>query len=315
MPKTRRPRHGSLQIWPRKRAARIIPNVNWSTIKGDGKTDSLLGFILYKVGMKSAIVKDATEKSLTQGKKIYIPVTILEAPNMKIFSVRFYKNGIVTKDVIVSNDKELKRKLNIPKNLKPFEQEIPKNYDDIRLIVYSLPSQTSIKKTPDLIEVAIDAKDKLAFAKSLIGKEISIKDFLKYPLLDLRGVTKGKGTSGPIARFGIGKKSHKSEKGVRRPGTLGPWHPAHTSFRVSQMGQHGFFTRVQYNSKVISFGSIAENNINPDSGFPHFGKIKSNYLILEGSVQGPQKRAILVTPSFRVTKQQLKKKYELIKII
>jgi len=315
MPTTRHPRYGSLQIWPRKRAAKIIPDVNWKPLKGDGKTDSLLGFILYKVGMKSAVVKDLTEKSLTHGKKIYIPVTILEAPNMKVFSIRFYKNGVVTKDVVVSNDKELKRKLNVPKNLKPFEQEIPKSYDDIRLVVYSLPSQTSIKKTPDLVEIAIDAKDKLAFAKSLIGKEISLKDFLKYPLLDVRGVTKGKGTSGPVARFGIGLKGHKTEKGVRRPGTLGPWHPAHTSFRVAQMGQEGFFTRIQYNSKVISSGNITEKDINPQSGFPHFGKIKSNYLILQGSVQGPQKRAILVTPSFRITKQQLKKKYEFIKLI
>ncbi|MCX8158703.1 MAG: 50S ribosomal protein L3 [Candidatus Pacearchaeota archaeon] len=314
MPTKRSPRHGSLQFWPRKRTNKLIPRVNWKIVKGDGKTDSLLGFIAYKVGMSSALVKDMTEKSLTQNKKIYVPVTILEAPNMKVFSIRFYNKGIVTKDIIVSNDKELKRKLNVPKTLKKFDEEIPKEYDDIRLIVYSIPSQTSIKKTPDLVEVAIEAKNKIEFAKSLIGKEITLKDFLKFPLLDLRGITKGKGTSGPIARFGIGKKSHKTEKGVRRPGTLGPWHPAHTSFRVAQAGQLGFFTRVQYNSKVISFGSITEKNINPNEGFPHFGKIKSNYLILKGSVQGPQKRAILLTPSFRKTKSQSKLKYEFISL-
>jgi hypothetical protein len=34
---------------------------------------------------------------------------------MKIFSVRFYKGGIVVGEVIVSNDKELKRIVKVPK--------------------------------------------------------------------------------------------------------------------------------------------------------------------------------------------------------
>src|SRR3989304_3687714 len=252
----KRPRFGSLQFWPRKRAEKQIPSVNWVVVKGDGKTDSILGFIAYKAGMGTALVKDTTDKSMTQNKKIYIPVTILEAPNMKIYSVRFYKHGKVMKDVVVSADKELKRILLAPKQPKNLEQEAPKEFDDLRLIAYSLPSQTSIKKSPDIIELAVEAKDKLAFAKSLVGKEISIKDFLKYSLLDVRGLTKGKGLVGPIKRMGLSLKSHKSEKGVRRPGTLGPWHPAHTSFRVAQAGQMGMFTRVIYNNKVVSFGTI-----------------------------------------------------------
>jgi len=309
-----KPRCGSLQYWPRKRAEKAIPSVNWSMIKGDGKTDSLLGFIGYKVGMGTALVKDSTPNSMTLNKKIYMPVTILETPNMKILSVRFYKDGKVLKDVVVSNDKELKRVVFISKQLKPFEHEVPKEFEDIRVIVYSLPSQTSIKKTPDLIELSIDAKDKLAFVKSLIGKEISIKDFLKYTLLDVRGLTKGKGLVGPVKRMGITLKFHKSEKGVRRPGSLGPWHPAHTSFRVAMAGQLGMFTRVIYNNSVIGSGNIAEKNINPKSGFNHYGNINSSYLLLKGSVQGPQKRQLLLTPSFRPTKIAAKRKFELVEL-
>src|SRR3989338_1570076 len=99
MPKLSNPHHGSLQFWPRKRAEKILPSVNWSAIS----------------------VKDSTEHSMTKGKKIVLPVTILEAPNMKVFSVRFYKYRSVVKDVIVSNDRELKRKLRTPKEIKPFE--------------------------------------------------------------------------------------------------------------------------------------------------------------------------------------------------
>jgi len=310
-----RPRFGSLQFWPRKRAAKEIPSVNWKMVHGDGKSEGLLGFIAYKVGMITAFVKDMTDKSMTQGKKVFIPVTILEVPNMKIFSVRFYRKGIVSKEVIVSNDKELKRILKLPKELKAFDANAPKEFDDIRVIAYSIPSQTKIKKTPDMTELAVEAKNKLEFVKSLIGKEITLKDFLKYSLLDVRGLTKGHGLVGPVKRMGISLKAHKSEKGIRRPGSLGPWHPAHVSFRVAQAGQMGMFSRITYNSKVVTSGSTAEKNINPKSGFEHYGNIKSNYLILKGSVQGPAKRQLLLTPPIRPTKSQTKKKYEFLEVV
>ena len=93
----KRPRWSSLQYWPRKRAEKILPSVNWRVVHGEG----LLGFILYKAAMATAIVKDDTPNSMTKGKKIAVPVTILEAPNMKIYSVRFYKFGKVLKEVVV----------------------------------------------------------------------------------------------------------------------------------------------------------------------------------------------------------------------
>ena len=310
MPKLSNPHHGSLQFWPRKRAEKILPSVNWSAISGKDKTPSILGFIAYKVGMASVVVKDSTEHSMTKGKKIVLPVTILEAPNMKVFSVRFYKYRSVVKDVIVSNDKELKRKLRTPKEIKPFEAQIPKDYDDIRVLVYSLPKSTSIKKTPDLIEVAIHAENKLEFVKTIINKELSLKDFMHFDLVDVRGLTIGKGLVGTVKRFGISLKQHKTEKGVRRPGSLGPWHPARVTFVTPMAGQLGMFTRVHYNLKIISHGSISEKDINQNQGFEHYGKIKSNYLFIKGSVQGPSKRQILLSPSFRPTKSAFKKKYE-----
>ena len=319
MPTLSRPRFGSLQFYPRKRASKILPSVNWSTlsnIKSDSPT--VLGFIAYKAAMATAIVKDSTDKSMTLGKKIAIPVTILEVPNMKIFSVRFYKNSNVLREIIVSNDKELKRKLKVPKQVKNLDN-LPNDYDDIRLIVYSISKQTAIKKTPDLIELAIsgDNNSKLNFAKSFLNKEITLSDFLnaKFDLLDIRGLTKGKGLSGPVKRFGITLKGHKSEKGVRRPGSLGPWHPAHVTFRTPIAGQLGMFTRIHYNNNLISSGNIKDRNINSDTGFKHYGKIKSSYIVIKGSVQGPVKRQVLLTPSFRPTKSTKKKKYEFIELI
>jgi large subunit ribosomal protein L3 len=309
MPRLYNPHAGSLQFWPRKRAEKQLPSVNWKHIVGKEGADGLLGFITYKVGMGTAIVKDNTEHSMTKGKKIAFPVTILEAPNMKIFSIRFYEKGIVVKDVIVSADKELKRILKVPKEVKPFESQIPEKYEDIRVIAYSVPKQAKLKTTPDIIELAVNAKDKLEFVKSLIGKEISLKEFLNYELIDVRALTKGKGLVGPVQRFGINLKQHKTEKGVRRPGSLGPWHPARVTYVTPQAGQLGVFTRVHYNYKVIFSGDIKEANIK-NEGFKKYGKIDSSFIILKGSVQGANKRQVLITPSFRPTKHTSKKKYE-----
>ncbi len=314
MPTLKRPRHGSLQFWPRKRVRKALPSVNWSTIQT--KEEGILGFIAYKVGMATAIVKDNTDKSMTKGRKVTKPVTILEAPNIKVYSIRFYKNGQVMNELVVSRDKELKRILKVPKEIgKADDLDKVKDYDDLRVIVYSLPKQAEIKKTPDIIEVAVNAKDKLNYVKGLIGKEISIKDVLKWGLVDVRGLTKGKGLEGAVPRFHIELKQHKSEKGVRRPGSLGPWHPARVTFRTPMAGQLGMFTRVHYNLVVLGKESIKDKDINKKGGFKHYGKIETNYIILLGSVQGPQKRQILLTPAFRPTKDQAKKKFELLEVV
>jgi large subunit ribosomal protein L3 len=311
MPRTSRPRKGSLQFYPRKRIEKRVPSVNWKVVSGEG----ILGFITYKVGMASAIVKDNTANSMTKGKKIVIPVTILEAPSMKIFSVRFYKNGKVLKDVVVSNDEDLKRVLKVPKEIKPFDSQVPEGYDNITAIVYSIPKQTSVKKTPDISEIALGNTNKLEFVKSLIGKELSLSDFAKTELLDVRALTKGKGLVGPVKRFGITLKQHKSEKGVRRPGSLAPWKPSRVTFRTPMAGQLGMFTRIHYNLKNIISGNIKERDINPSSGFMHYGKIRSGYIIVKGSVQGPSKRQVLVTPSFRPSKDTTKHKYEFMELL
>jgi len=302
-----------LQFWPRKRARKILHSVNWKPIK-HGDKEGILGFIGYKVGMATAVVKDNTDKSMTKGKKLFIPATILEVPHMKIFSVRFYKYGKVMKEVVVSNDKELKRKLKVPKELKVGELDKIKDYDDLRVIVYSVVKQTSVKKTPDLIELAVVSGDKLGFVKGLVGKEISLKDLLKWNLVDVRGLTTGKGLVGPVKRFGIGLKQHKSEKGVRRPGSLGPWHPARVTFRTPMAGQLGMFSRVHYNLNVLHSGSASENKINKKEGFKDYGNVKTNYVVLRGSVQGPTKRQILVTPAMRPTKKQSKKNFEFLEL-
>jgi len=311
MPKHSQPRSGSLQFWPRKRAAKIIPSVNWKPLSS--KKSSLLGFIVYKVGMLSCVVKDNTEHSLTKGQKIVVPCTILEAPSLKIFSIRFYKDNRIMKEVFIGGEKELKKKIRLPKKQKEGKHDLQfEDYDHVRILVYSLVSRTNIKKKPDVIELGISGskEEQLAFVKDHLNKEISIAEVFQEGLVDARGVTKGKGFQGPVKRFGISLRFHKSEKGVRKVGSIGPWHPARVTFRVPMAGQMGFFSRISYNNKILSMGKISEKNINPKGGFKHYGDIKTDYIILQGSVAGPRKRQLVLTSPLRPNKKQTKKNYE-----
>jgi len=311
MPTRKSPRKGSLQYWPRKRASKFLPSVNWNAITS-GK--NLKGFICYKVGMASASVKDDTPDSMTKGKKIVVPVTILECPTMKIFSVRFYKDNKVAKEIIGGNlDKELKKKIKLPK-AKERSLEGVKEYNDVRVLCYSQSKKTGIKKSPDLSEIGLTGTidEKINFIKENLGKEISVLDFFeKAQLVDLRGLTKGQGLSGPVKRFGIKLKSHKSEKGRRRPGSLGPWHPARVTFRVPQAGQLGMFTRVIYNNKILDLGKSEGKFKN----MKNYGDINNDYVIVAGSVQGPAKRQLLITAPLRETKKQSKKNFEFMGLV
>ena len=96
MPNIRKPRSGSMQFWPRKRAKRVYARVrSWLSKKEPG----MLGFAGYKVGMADIIITDNSKASLTKGHDIIWPVTIVECPPMKVASARFYKKTVHGKKV------------------------------------------------------------------------------------------------------------------------------------------------------------------------------------------------------------------------
>jgi large subunit ribosomal protein L3 len=302
------PRKGSLQFWPRKRSSKFLPSANWKSINS-GK--NIKGFIGYKAGMFSVEVKDLTPNSMTKDKKIILPSTVIECPPMKIFSIRFYKNGKVAKDVLAEHiDKELKRRLKIPKQGKNNSENIKAgDYEDVSILAYSQVKKTNVKRTPDITEIGMtgNIEEKLNFIKAHLNKEISIGEvFSQGDLVDLRGLTKGKGFAGPVKRFGITLRFHKSEKGVRKVGSIGPWHPARVTFRVPMAGQLGMFTRVHYNQKILSMVK-AEETERQLKGIKNYGDVKTDYMIVYG-------RQVLITTPLRPTKEQGKKIFEFIEV-
>ena len=307
MPRIRRPRFGSMQFWPRKRAKKEAARVRSSASSPEAQ---LLGFAGYKVGMTHAIVSDNRPNSPTKGEPNMCPLTVIECPPLKAISARFYKHSVdgarVVADVLADKlDKELGKVIILPKKVKKKIEEIS-SYDAIKIIVATQPQLTSIgKKKPQLFEVALGGKkDKqLAYAKNILGKEIQLTDiFSGGQQIDIHSLTTGKGYQGPVKRFGIGLRHHKSEKGRRGPGTLGGWvGQAHFMYRVAHAGQMGYQLRTEHNKQIMKI----EDNVkavNPKGGFINYGVVKNPCLLVKGGIIGPKKRLIRFTVARRPNK-------------
>jgi len=176
---------------------------------------------------------------------------------------------------------------------------------DIRLIVQTQPSLTGIgKKRPEIFEISIggnEIKAKADYAKNAVGKDIRISEvFSEGQLVDTHSITKGKGTQGPVKRFGVPLRQHKAEKTKRGPATLGPWHPHHGNYRVAHAGKMGYHQRMQLNKWIMKISD--DKKINPKGGWLSYGAVKSEYILVKGSVDGPRKRLIRMTTVRRIMK-------------
>ena len=305
----RTPRHGSMQFWPRVRANRMYARVrSWPIIH----VAVPLGFAGYKVGMTHLIVTDNRKTSKTKGEDIHMPVTILECPPLKIASVRLYRHapqGLqLIKEHRASLDKEVGRRLVLSKNPSQHSQGIDAltadDFDVLRITVYTQPKLIGFKKKPEIFELALGGKkeEQLSYVKVHWGKEIAVNDVFKDgQMVDIHAVTKGKGYQGPVKRFGVTLRSHKSEKTKRGPGSLGAWRgQGHMMYRVAHAGQMGFHLRTEYNKWLIKIANNPEE-VNTKGGFVRYGNIKNSYVFIKGSLSGPCKRLIRFTYPIRST--------------
>ena len=302
MPRAHKPRSGTLQFWPRKRAKSENPRIrSWIELA----STQLAGFAGYKVGMVQVSFLDKNVNARLKKQEGISPATIIECPPLKPFSIRFYKKtsqGIKIISEILAKDfnKNLARRLRLPKKAQEIKE--PEHYDDIRFLVYTQPYLTSLpKKSPEIMELGITGpkEKKLEYAKSLLDKEIKISDIFKqYQQADLHAVTKGKGLQGSIQRFGLALKQHKSEKHKRATGNLGSFTPRKVPYTVAHPGQKGYHHRTIFNNAIIKIGT-EKDKINPKEGWKHYGLVKNDYILIYGSVPGPVKRMIKITHAVR----------------
>jgi len=109
---------------------------------------------------------------------------------------------------------------------------------------------------------------------------------------DVSGITKGKGTQGPVKRWGVQKRKgkHARQGWRRRIGNLGPWNPSRVRSTVPQQGQTGYHQRTELNKRLIDFGEGDDASV--DGGFVNYGEVDGEYALIKGSLPGPDKRLI-----------------------
>ena len=300
------PRRGSMAFYPRVRARSLESRIRtWSDPKLE--KSSLLGFAGYKVTNLNVLSIDDREKTPNYGKNLMNSSTLIATPPLKIIGIRAYAETAYGKNAIFDafakdSDKYLSKKASF-KYKEGKLDEINAHIDKIKhivAIVSSYPTTASLsQKKPFVWEIPIGGKDtktKIHYVVSNFGKQVNIKDvFETGQFIDISAITRGKGIEGPITRFGVKRKQHKSRKSVRALGTLGPISPAVVTYTVPRQGQRGFHQRTEYNKRILIISNFEKDNdfkINPEGGFEHFGMIKNDYIIVKGSVPGVPRRLV-----------------------
>ncbi len=289
---------------PRKRARSEIPHIkNWPE---GGDSPKIQGFAGFKAGMTHTLVVDYRPTSTTSGMEVQIPVTVVETPPMGVAALRFYGRGENGLEVIGEEwakvDKELSRSRKVGK---PGPKEVNlERVEEIRILAYTKPRVVSgvPKKSSDLMEFRIGGgsiDNRIEYARGLLGKEITIRDFSKEgDMIDVIGVTKGKGFQGSVKRWGVKIQSHKNSKNRRDAGNLGPWHPAYVRSTVPQGGQMGYHQRIEFNKRVLRIGDEG-GEITPKGGFLNYGEVRNSYVVIHGTIPGPAKRLIKLRDPIR----------------
>ena len=232
--------------------------------------------------MGHAIIVDDREGTPNFGKPLFVPFTVVALPPIHVVDSKVY----AYEDGYLVNLGKLTDNINLEK------------IKEVRAVVEVIPKEAGFsQKKPFKLELPItgvDVKANVEYLKSIIGKVVQPKEILsKWSYVDVIGVTKGKGFQGPVKRFGIKRKQHKSRKSVRAVGTLGPWHPASVMYTVPRAGQMGYQRRTQYNLRILALSK------EPGAMLP-YKKITSDYALIAGSLQGPKGRPLLIRKAVRL---------------
>jgi len=300
----RSPKRGSLAYLPRGRAARAVGRIRfWPKVE---EGPALLGFMGYKAGMTHVFMVEDKPSSPSLGKEIFHSATILEVPPITVCAIRAYaKNqyGLQTFTEAWMKDppKDFNRVVVLPKHfnteegLKKMEEGLDKIVE-FRLLAATQPRLAGVpKKKPDIMEIKVDGgsiKEQLEYAKSILGKNVSITDVFKEgQFVDAVSISKGKGFQGPVKRWGIRILPDKSRKTKRGVAAIGPWKPPRVLYSVPRAGQMGYHQRIEYNKRILKIG-IDGSEVSPKGGFLRYGPVRGTYIILNGSLSGPAKRLV-----------------------
>jgi large subunit ribosomal protein L3e len=189
----------------------------------------------------------------------------------------------------------------------------------IRVIAHTQIKHLNMRqKKAHIMEIQVNGgsvQDKIDFGYGLFEKTVPVNTvFSANEMVDTIGVTKGHGFEGVVTRWGVTRLPRKTHRGLRKVACIGAWHPANVQFSVARAGQNGYHHRTEINKKIYRVGAssagkfgdgefhanavtesdLTHKAITPLGGFPHYGVVDHDFLMVKGCVVGTKKRVITV---------------------
>ena len=185
----------------------------------------------------------------------------------------------------------------------------------MRVIAHTQVKKLKLRqKKAHVMEIQVNGgssvAEKVDYAKGLFEQEVPVDTvFNQGEMIDVCGVTRGHGTEGVVTRWGVTRLPRKTHRGLRKVACIGAWHPSRVSFSVARSGQNGYHHRTEMNKKIYRIGKagdaksasteadLTEKSITPMGGFPHYGEVNEDWLMLKGCVAGARKRCLTLRRS------------------
>lgn len=242
---------------------------------------------------------------------------------------RFYKNWYRSKKNAFK--KYTKKYANGAQNIQDSLESIKAHCNVIRVVAHTQIRELNLgQKKAHVMEIQLNGgsvADKVNWAYSHFEKKVNVGSvFEQDENIDVIGVTKGKGFEGVTTRWGTRRLPRKTHRGLRKVACIGAWHPSRVMYSVPRAGQNGYHHRTEVNKKVYRMGTAGDKatgstefdltvkSITPMGGFPHYGVVNNDFVMIKGACVGVKKRVLtlrksLLTHTKRSALEKIKLKF------
>merc|ERR1711959_152276 len=309
------PRHGSLGFLPKKRCTKSKGKIkSWPLDKAGSKA--------HKKEVVEAVTIIECPPMIVVGMVGYFETprglrslcTVWAQHLSKECKRRFYKNwGASEKKKAFTR---YTKKYTEGDGIATEKEKLEKYCTILRLICHTQIGKMNFRqKKAHICEVQVNGgsmAEKIAFATNLFESPVPISGvFTQNEMIDTIAITKGKGYEGVVTRWGVTKLPRKTHKGLRKVACIGSWHPSRVKYSVARAGQNGYHHRTEINKKIYKIakgarsadGKIVQDNattefdltvkgITPLGGFPHYGEVNEDYIMIKGACPGTKRRLI-----------------------
>ncbi|XP_075396025.1 large ribosomal subunit protein uL3-like isoform X2 [Tenrec ecaudatus] len=291
--------HGALGFLPRYRSSRQGGKVKSFPKDDASKPVHLTAFLGYKAGMTHIVREVDRPGSKVNKKEVVEAVTIMETPPMVVVGIMGY--------------------VETPRGLRTFKTVFAEQISDDECKRQFYKNWHKSKKKAHLTEMQVNGgsvAEKLDWAREKLVPVYQV--FGQDEMIDITGVTKGKGYKGVTSRWHTKKQPRKTHRGLRKVACIGVWHPARVAFSMAHAVQKGYHHCTEINKiykicqgYLVKDGKLIKNNAsmdydlsvksnNPLGDFVHYGEVINDFVMLKCGMVGTKKRVLTLHKSLLV---------------